>query len=55
MQWVILVCFTGTSVNTTEGEKAKEMSVQNRVFGSLPTLHNTGQTASNYSLDGKFE
>ncbi|XP_063695150.1 centrosomal protein POC5-like [Bolinopsis microptera] len=41
----------GASVNTTEGEKAKEVSVQNRVFGSLPTLYSSGHTVSDYTLD----
>ena len=51
---MIFLCFVGASVNTTEGEKAKEVSVQNRVFGSLPTLHSSGHTVSDYTLDGKI-
>ena len=37
-------------MNTTEGEKARETSVQNRVFGSL--RDHTDGNSSGYTLDG---
>lgn len=40
---------TGTSIDTTEGEREKEKSVQNRVFGSLP--EQISEQTSGYTLD----